>query len=275
MAQPHQTTNRRLPMDQIKLAEQFASALKASDPGLSGLLAPDVDFAALNVELRGREVVLKRLLGEETGRNYRQADWIDAKPHGDFVHMTARMPSSAPQAGHMMLLKFDNGRVKSIRQQNLLPARTAPTEPLRLTEELIALINSALATRHPMLLAHVDENAQPVLSFRGSTQVFSENQLAIWVRNSKGGLIRAIEKNPQVALMYRDEEKKATFQFQGRAWIAFGEQERKRVYHAAHKVEQDHDFAEAGVALIIDLNRIEGYAGLTPTGPVGRVNMRR
>jgi hypothetical protein len=262
-------------MDQIELAKGFAKTLKEGGSNLSELVTEDVQFAALNVDIRGREAVLKRLLGEDTGRNYRQASWIDTKPHGEFVQITAKMPDTAPHAGHILLLKFHNGRVQSIKQQNILPARQAPPEQLRLTEELTHLINGALSTRHPMLLAHVDESGQPVLSFRGSTQVFSEHQLAIWIRNSTGGLINSIEKNPKVALMYRDEENKATFQFQGSAWIATGEKERKRVYQAAHKVEQDHDFAEAGVALIIDLQRIEGYAGLTPTGPVGRVNMRR
>jgi predicted pyridoxine 5'-phosphate oxidase superfamily flavin-nucleotide-binding protein len=144
-----------------------------------------------------------------------------------------------------------------------------------LTEELKSLVNNALATRHPMLLAHVDESGQPVLSFRGSTQVFGDDQFAIWVRNSGGGLVRSIAKNPKVALMYRDEDKKTTFQFQGRARIADGDHERQQVYKASHKVEQDHDFAEVGVALIIDLDRIEGYLSLSPAGQVGRVNMRR
>lgn len=262
-------------MDHVELAKSFAQVLKNDTSKLSELIATDVHFAALNLDIQGRDAVLERLLGDATGRNYREADWIDAKPHGDFAQITAKMPESAPHAGYILLMQFRDGRLKTIKQHNLLPAKQAPAEPLRLTEDLERLINTALTMRHPMLLAYVDEQGQPVLSFRGSTQVFSEHQLAIWVRNSVGGLIRSIGKNPRVALMYRDEEKKTTFQFQGRAWIATGEKERKQVYHLASKVEQDHDFAEAGLALVIDLDRIEGYAGLTPAGPIGRINMRR
>jgi hypothetical protein len=50
---------------------------------------------------------------------------------------------------------------------------------------------------------------------------------------------------------------------------------RRTVFESAAKVEQDHDFARAGVAVIIDLDRVEGYAGLSPTGPANPVRMAR
>lgn len=261
--------------DQVEMAKRFAAALKAGDGGLPDMLTPDVSFDSLNVHIEGRDAVLKRLTDKDTGRVYREATWVDATDHGDAVQITARMPPGTPQSGNILLLGFHGGQVAGIRQQLLLPARSAPETGLRLTEELKTLVNDALATRHPMLLAYVDESGQPVVSFRGSTQVFSDEQLAIWVRNGSGSLIRSIARNPKVALMYRDEDKKATFQFQGRAWIADSPRDRRQVYDASHKVEQDHDFAELGVAMIIDLDRIEGYAGLSPAGQVGRVNMRR
>ena len=261
--------------DRIEKAKRFAEILKSGGRELPDLLADDVAFLALNVDLRGRDAVLKRLTDKDTGRVYREATWTDAKAHGEAIQITARMPDAAPQSGNVLLLRFRDAQVATIRQQLLLPAKPAPETALRLTDELKGLVNGALATRHPMLLSYVDESGQPVLSFRGSTQVFSDDQIAIWVRNSGGSLLRSIAKNPRVALMYRDEDKKATFQFQGCAWIATGERERRQVYDASHKVEQDHDFAELGVALIIDLGRIEGYAGLSPAGQVGRINMRR
>lgn len=261
-------------MNKLNLAQDFAKALKEGRD-VAGFLADDVQFAALNVDIRGREAVLARLLGETTGRNYREATWTDATPHGDAIEISARMPDSAAHAGHILLFGFKNQAIVSIQQQNILPARQPAIEPLRIGEELKSVIDGALSQRHPMLIAHVDERGQPVLSFRGSTQVFSDTQLAIWVRNGGGSFARSIAENPRVALMYRDEDKKATYQFQGRARIATGEKERKQVYGNSSKVERDHDFAEAGIAVIIDLDRIEGYAGLTPSGPVGRVNMRR
>ncbi len=41
------------------------------------------------------------------------------------------------------------------------------------------------------------------------------------------------------------------------------------------QVERDHDFAHLGVALIIDLDLVEGYAGLSPQGPVNPIRMAR
>jgi len=261
--------------DPVEVAKRFAEILRTDGSGLPDLLAEDVAFQSLNVDLRGREAVLKRLTDEDSSRVYRESTWTDAKPSGEAVRITARMPGDAPHSGYVLLLHLRGAQIAMIQQQLLLPMKPAPETVLRLTDELKNLVNSALTTRHPMLLSYVDESGQPVLSFRGSTQVFSDDQLAIWVRNSGGSLLRSIAKNPKVALMYRDEDKKATYQFQGSAWIAAGESERQQVYDASHKVEKDHDFAQLGVAVIIDLDRVEGYAGLAPTGPLGRINMCR
>ncbi len=261
--------------DTFEAAWRFAEGLKADKPGFSALLTEDVAFRSLNIEIKGRDKVVQRLADRETGSVYREAAWIDMASNGDAIQVTLKMPEASPHPGNILLLRFRDDRIAVIEQQLLLPMRPAPLTQLRLTNDLKELVNNALASRHPMLLAYVDGGGRPVLSFRGSTQVFSDTQLAIWVRNSGGGLLAAITRNPSVALMYRDEDKKATFQFQGRAWIASDDETRRQVYEAAHKVERDHDFAHLGVAMIIDLDRVEGYAGLSPAGQLGRVNMRR
>jgi hypothetical protein len=126
-----------------------------------------------------------------------------------------------------------------------------------------------------MLMSYVDDKGQPVLSFRGSTQIFSHNQLAMWIRNAGGSLLRSIAENPKVAFMYRDEDTKETFQFQGRARVATSDAERNKVYDNAPQVERDHDFARTGIAVIVDLDLVEGWFGLTPDGPINRVRMLR
>jgi len=105
--------------------------------------------------------------------------------------------------------------------------------------------------------------------------VFSDDQLAIWVRNSDGLFLDSIKANPKVALMYRDHDTKSTFQFQGRAKISIDEAVRRRIYEKMAEAERNHDYARTGVALIIDLDRVEGWMGMTPDGPVGRVRMLR
>jgi hypothetical protein len=126
-----------------------------------------------------------------------------------------------------------------------------------------------------MIVSYVDPAGQPILSFRGSTQTFSDDQLAIWVRNSDGVFLNAIAKNPKVALMYRDEDTKATYQFQGRARVWTDESARRRIYEKMAEAERNHDPARTGVALIIDLDRVEGWAGMSPDGPVNKVRMLR
>ena len=184
------------------------------------------------------------------------------------------MPDGAPRAGVVLTFKFEGDRIALVQQQNL-PPRPAPTSALRLTPGLKQLIDNALVTRHPMLIAYTDESGQPVLSFRGSIQAFSDDQLALWVRNASGQMLRSLERNPKVATMYRDEDSKATYQFQGRARITTDEGERRRIYDASAAAEQAHDFALLGVAVIIDLDRIEGYAGLGQAGQIVRVLMVR
>ena len=102
-----------------------------------------------------------------------------------------------------------------------------------------------------------------------------EDALALWIRNAEGGFIRAIAANPRIALMYRDEDAKATYQFQGRARVVLGPAERERVFQRAAAAERAHDFAQLGSAVVVDLDRVEGYAGLGPQGQVGGIRMLR
>src|ERR1700691_5711953 len=75
--------------------------------------------------------------------------------------------------------------------------------PVILTPEIKELVNNGLASGNPLLLAVVAPDSKPLLSFRGSTQVYSDGQLGLWIRKASGGTIGAIKGNPQVAMMYR------------------------------------------------------------------------
>ncbi len=71
--------------------------------------------------------------------------------------------------------------------------------------------------------------------------------------------------------MCRDEGTRCTYQFQGRVHVDGDAAVRAQMYHAMAQVERDHDFARVGVALIIDLDLVQGSAGLGPGGPVDPV----
>lgn len=244
-------------MNKIELVKDFLQSMRAE------LLAEDAFFQAL-ARTSGREAVLKHMTGTDV---YRKAAWSQPEADGDRVKVTG--------GGLILVFEFAGRRISAIRQQAQFGGAPTPATPVKLTEEMKKLVDNALATRHPMMVAYVDASGQPILSFRGSTQSLSDDQLAIWVRNSDGNFLNSIAKNPRVALMYRDEDTKATYQFQGRARVSTDEAVRNRIYAKMAEAERNHDPARTGVALLIELDRVEGWAGMSPNGPVGKVRMLR
>jgi hypothetical protein len=260
---------------QIATTQRMLEALSRSDEAaLRAVLTDAPEFMALGVNLAGLDSVLERIARQPTREMYRQVTWATPETTTDGTRAVGHMPKDAPRAGVVLTFRFDGERIGVVQHQHL-PPRPAPASTLQLTPALKQLIDNALATRHPILIAYTDKSGQPVLSFRGSLQVFSDDQLALWVRNAQGGMLRALEVNPKVALMYRDEDSKATYQLQGRARVTTDTSERQRIYRASAAVEKAHDFAQLGVAVIIDLDRVEGYAGLGPAGQIDRVLMVR
>lgn len=113
-------------------------------------------------------------------------------------------------------------------------------------------------TRTPILVAHTDENGDPVLTFRGSITVWSDTELCAWIRAADGGLVRSMAKNPKVSLAYRDGPR-AMLLMKGRARIETDEAIRKRVYDMIIESEQNHDPARKGAAMIIEIDSMMGF----------------
>jgi hypothetical protein len=141
--------------------------------------------------------------------------------------------------------------------------------PIKFTDDIRESINSALANGTPVVVAYVDENGQPSLSFRGSTQVYGDDQLAIWVRNPEGGLQRALDKNPRLTLLYRNPQTRSMLNFQGRGHFDSSEEVRNKVYDSSPEPERNADRDRKGLALVIDLDRVSGFA------PGSRIMMQR
>lgn len=143
---------------------------------------------------------------------------------------------------------------------------TSPTATLALTDEIKALVNNALANGTPILVAAVTPDARPTVSFRGSVQTYSDDQIGFWARHAEGGTVDAIRANPNVVLVYRSPTT-PILQFHGRARIVSDEAERTRVYENAPQREQDADPERKGAAVIVDLDRVEGLLKYGPDGP--------
>src|SRR5262245_27367255 len=133
-----------------------------------------------------------------------------------------------------------------------------PVTELNLTDDIKSAVDNALNDGTPAVVAYVDPDGQPSLSFRGSTHVHSPTQLAIWVRNPEGGLGKALEKNSHITVLYRNPQTRAMLQFKGDAHIDNAQAIRDKVYSESPEREQAADPEKKGFPLIIDLSRVDG-----------------
>jgi hypothetical protein len=141
------------------------------------------------------------------------------------------------------------------------------TTSIALTEQITDLVTGALDSGTALLLAAVDSNHRPVLSFRGSTAVYSDAQLCFWARKPAGEMLDAVRQNPHVAFMYRSLSV-PLLQFSGRARISEDPAERDRVFCLGHEKERAADPDRKGRAVIVDLDEVKGLLGFNAQGPI-------
>lgn len=124
-------------------------------------------------------------------------------------------------------------------------------------------VDTAADSGRPLSVAYVDSAGEPAISFRGSTQVHSDTQLAIWVRKADSGLVAATRENPKVALIYGnfDPDDRGFMVFKGRAHVDDSDDVRRRVFERSSEIEQSFDPERKGVPLIIDLDSVDGFFG--------------
>jgi hypothetical protein len=143
--------------------------------------------------------------------------------------------------------------------------RTPPVlTELKLSPALKETVNTALARGRMMSVAYVSPQGRPELSFRGSVQAYSDTQLAIWVRNPEGGILKALTSgHPHIALLYGDlgAQSKAFVTFRGRGRVESSEPVRRKVYDDSPEGERNLDKDRKGVALIIDPHSVDGIFG--------------
>ncbi len=262
----------------IDAAQQFIAARTCADApdalSLHALLHPQVRYEVLGAQAEGPEAVTEQLLNGNNGALARQLDWQAPELVDGKLRLTGLRRPDTRDRGLIVTLSFSGPSIMLIQEQRT-PPPAVPAQPIFLPQDLKRRIDQALAEGHPMLVSHVDPRGQPVLTFRGSVQTFSDDQLALWVRSPKGGFLQSIRLNPRIAMMYRDEQAKATYNFQGRARVSVDPAHRQTIFERAHPAERAHDFAMLGVAVIVDLDQVEGYAGLGPMGQVDGIRMLR
>ncbi len=126
---------------------------------------------------------------------------------------------------------------------------------IELSDEMREALASALSDGAPVIVSYVDGDGQPRISFRGSAQVYSNDQLAIWARNPEGGLTN-VRDHSKIALLYRNTETRLAWQFHGRARVDEDEAVRRTVYDHSPEPERNADPDRKGKAMIIDVDRV-------------------
>jgi hypothetical protein len=244
-------------------AEAYIKALRTGEPSAtqaaSQVLAEDVVLATANDEISGHANVLKRITGQwPLTPVFQHAGFGPPQESDGTVKLEGELPpmGAAPQKIALTFSFNGNNKIQRIEQQQ---QAASPIQAEVIPGFVRGIINGALNNGTPICVAYVDENGQPVQSLRGSTQVYSDTQLCIWVRNADGGIVKAMSSgNNRLSLLYRDSKLRTTLIIQGRGNLSTDADVRERVYQLAPEVEQNHDTTRKGAALIIDVTSLQG-----------------
>jgi len=256
--------------DRNRAVEAYRNALTSGNgDAVAGYLAEDVVVETNFGRADGAEAAIALLREPRTaGLLAAGAQWSEPTGNGDMVSVTAGLPGTAPFGGLEFVFTFAGDKIARIEQQ-VLPA--APLRPglLCLTDEIRSAVDGALDNQTPMLIAYTDDTNEIHLSFRGTIQAYSADQLALWARDPGGGLPRHIAARPHVTLFYHDPATRTTYTFYGRARVADEPAARAVIFDSSHPRERQMDFGRRGVAIVVDLDKVEGR------GPGGRILMVR
>lgn len=256
--------------DRIPAVEAYLLALSEGDAGVvAGHLADDVVVETNFGRAEGPGAALALLAEPRTAELFAgEAHWAEPAADGDVVTVVVGLPATAPFGGIEFVFTFAGDKIARVEQQTL-PAAPLKPMPLLLTEEIKGAVNGAFDNATPMLIAYSDSGGEIHLSFRGTIQAYSADQLALWARDPGGGLPRHIATRPKVTLFYRDPATRISYTFYGRAHVEDEPAARAVIFDNSHPRERQMDFRRRGVAIVVDLDKIEGR------GPGGRILMMR
>ena len=138
------------------------------------------------------------------------------------------------------------------------------TDTVDLTGEIAEAIDGAVLRGHALVVGYVDDAGYASMSFRGSTQVYGPQQLAIWARKRNDGLVAAIGERPKVTLLYYDREGPGAkyLSIYGNAHV--DESANDTVYGSMVDPERGQDPERKGVAVIVDVDSVNGFGAHGP-----------
>lgn len=232
-------------------------------------LAGDVTVTARNGYAAGVEGALRLLSGQHAlTPTLRRGHWSLPRLDGDTGLVEAVCPDqgAAPERVALRVTFDREHRMAAVAYEMELWA--APVTTAAMPDHVRAAIDDALANNTPLVLAYTGADGAPRLSLRGSVQTAGPLLLTLWARKPEG-LVEAIATDPRVTLLYRNSPTRTTLTVTGRARVVTDDAERHRIYELCPEVEQLHDPGRTGVAVAIDVDRVQG------TSPHGMVLVER
>ena len=258
--------------DRTQLANLYVKAQSGDAEAASRLpdaLSGDIAFRpARGFPSQGKDPVIAWLSNPLISANFRNASWAEAAQDGDALKLRGTLPVSAATGGYELTFRFDAAGLISAIEQQTLPAAPLPPEPLKLSQQIKDAVNDSWRDA-PMIVIAVEADGQARLSYRGSIQAYGDDKLAFWVRNTSGGTVSALETNPKLTAHYRNPQTRLSLTFYGPGFVTKDDAERRHVYDSMCEGEQMSDPAAKGVAVVMNLERVEGI------GPAGRLLMAK
>ena len=248
----------------------LAAVTRGADDSLEALgavLADNVTFSSPLGQGAGREALLDAVRTVQP--MLAAATWSDPVVEADEVKVAATLPPGSVLGTAVLTFRFDGGGKIAELHQALTAGAPPPATGVALDGAIADVVNGALANGTPIIAAYVDREGQPQLSLRGTTQVYSNDQLALWIRNPEGGLVGVLPENSRLTFFYRDPATRTVLQIQGRGRVDADQHVRDMVFDNSPEREQAIDPERRGVAVIVDVDRVQGRL------PDGAVNMER
>jgi hypothetical protein len=256
--------------DRRETAASFIRELTIGDDAFAAALHDDALSVSALGRQHGKAAVLAALENPMLRPLLAEGEWDDPVEDGDAIDLRCTLAPGARLAAVLVRLVFaPDGRVSIIDQSFVQAPPKAELPPIVLTEEMRTFIDGALDNGNPILVTYVDGAGRPKMSYRGTIHVHGDDQLALWNRDREGGMTQALAANPNLSFYLRDVTNKATYFLYGRGRVDDDPQVRDQVFVNSPEREQNFDFSRRGVAIIVDLDRVEG------SGPDGRFAMAR
>jgi hypothetical protein len=137
-------------------------------------------------------------------------------------------------------------------------------DALDLTGDIASGVNGASARGHAVTIGYIDGDGHPVVTFRGSTQVHSPTQLALWARKASDGIVVAIADRHRVSLLFYETDGPGPRYLSIRGRARVDESTNDKVYANMIEGERKQDPDRKGIAVVIDVESVRGFGGGGP-----------